>query len=174
MARIHVGSAALQPVLANPAQSVATSFAAPEATATKPVSTATVGILNCEKDPPQFINLIPFGVGANDTTFTVRLVGWKLVEGTLWVPQVICEFLATLSTFVGIADGVVTEAQKFADTVGDPTTNLGRENVDCWKRSPANNTPAQYKILNPGCVLFRVDINVGVSATSGNALIGTE
>lgn len=169
MSRVHIGSPALQLELARAAPLTTAAFTDPVATTTMPTVAK-----DCRKDPPQYIKLIPFGVGANNTTFTVRLIGWSLVNSTLWVPQVLCEFLATLSQFVGVSGGVVTDSQRFADTVADPTANVGREGVDCWKRSPANDTPAEYKIAAAGCVLFQVDINIGVSATSGNCLIGTE
>lgn len=170
MSRVYLGSSALQPVLARAAQVIDAAFTAPVATETAPSGD---GVLDCRKNPPQFVKLIPFGVGNAGQTVTVRLIGWSAVGGKLFIPQVLCEFLATLSTFVGVAGSVVTDTQKFADTVADPTANIGREGTDCWKRSPANNTPAEYKVLNPGCVLFRVDVKIG-TATSGNALIGTE
>lgn len=168
MSRTHIGSPAQQPVLARSSHITAGAFTAPVATDTQPAAA-----VDFSKDPPQFIKLIPIGVGADNATLTLRLIGWSQVAGRLWVPQVLCEFLATLSTFVGVAGSSVIETERFADTVADPTANIGREGTDCWKRSPGNNTPAQYKIAAAGCVLFQVDVAVG-TATSGNALIATE
>lgn len=149
------------------------SFTAPAPTGTKP---SGAGVVDFGGSPPAWVKLVPFGAGSDNNTFTVRLIGWSLAAGTagtdLWVPHVLFESACTLSTAVGVSGGLVTDSERFADTVAAPTTNLGADDVDCHRYSPQNNTPGSALVDACGCTLFRVDAATGGSATNGNALIG--
>lgn len=147
--------------------STATSFTAPAATTTRP---SGAGVLDFGDRPPAWLKVVPVGAGADDSTFNLRLVGWSHAAG-LWVPEVLVEFACTLSTAVGVSGATVTDSERFADTVGDPTANLGELGVTCQKHSPANNTPASYLVDGRGCTVFRVDTDL-VAATGASALVG--
>jgi hypothetical protein len=137
------------------------------ATTTKPSGD---GVVDLSNNPPSWLAVYPFGSGADNSTFDLYLVGWRLV-GTLWVPAVLLEFTATLCTFVGVAGSDVLDTERFADTLGDPGTNLGSKGVDAQQHSPANNTPGFYLVDPCGCAVFKPLFNMG-SATGGNCLLG--
>lgn len=145
-------------------------IAIPVATATKPTGE---GIVNFESDPPLSLVVIPFGAGADNATMTVRVGAWRLMS-TLWVYQILCEFACTLSAYVGVAGQPLAATDRMADTIASPTALLGNLGTDCFKRSPANDSPGSMEILGHGAGIFQVDINTGGSATNGNALVGTK
>lgn len=150
---------------ARAASSISNAFTAPAPTATKP---SGAGVLDFSIAPPAWLRVFPFGAGVDNSTLTVRLIGWSLV-GALWVPSVLCQFDATLSTAVGVSGSDVTDTERFADTVADPT--IGAAGVTCQPYSPANNIPGFMLLDACGCTLFQLDTSVG-TATSGNALVG--
>lgn len=115
----------LQRALTN--ASTASSFAA---VATKTAEPATVDTTtpNAEgntavfKSSGQSLYLMPFGTDAADETFSIRLVGWKKLTGgdgvtPLWVPTHLGDVNVTLGSSVGVAGGIVTDSQYFADTL---------------------------------------------------------
>lgn len=144
-----------------------TSFSALAATATKPTAD---GVVDLTAAPPAWLKLVPFGAGSDNTTFDARLWGWSLVS-SLWVPTILVQFSATLSAAVGVSGGDVTDTDRFADTVGDPTANFGEAGVTCQPYSPQNDTPGSMILDACGCTLFQLQIDL-TGATSGNALIG--
>lgn len=167
MSRAYIGSIGAPLQRAHATNSTATVFTAPEATTTKP---SGAGVLDFGGNPPVWMRVLPFGTGADNSAFDLRLVGWSLVN-SLWVPTILLQFTATLSTFVGISGGDVTDLERFADTLSDPVSGMGTSGVTCHKCSPANNTPAFYLVDGMGCTLFRVDVDRD-TATAGNALVG--
>lgn len=165
--RTHVGSPGGALQKAHATNSTATSFTAPAATNTKP---SGAGVIDFAGAPPAWLVVVPFGAGADNTTFDLRVVGWSLV-GTTWVPRILCQFSCTLCAAVGVASGDVTASERFADTLSDPATNLGAKGVTCQPYSPQNDTPGQYLVDACGCTVFRIDVDL-TGATSGNALVG--
>ena len=118
--------------------------------------------------------LIPFGAGSNDNTFSLRVIGWTLVdegnsEEFIWVPVVLCELAVTLSsTPVGLANKVVNGSQLFADTI---TVTTGNANVSTEAVSPTGNVVAHAVVDVKGFELVEVTFTTGGSATSCNALV---
>lgn len=145
----------------------ATSFPAVAATTTRP---SGAGVVDLAANPPAWLKLVPFGAGADDSTFDLRLVGWSLV-GSLWVPTILVQFGCTLSAAVGVSGADVTDSERFADTLGDPTANFGEAGVDCQPHSPQNDTPGFYLVDAGGCTVFRVDFDL-TGADGANALVG--
>lgn len=92
--------------------STATSFAAKIATATEPTGDG-VHVMKAGDN----LEVLPFGAGADNNTFGLRVVGWRSVGTTLWVPEVLAEFTCTLSASVGVAGQPVTDTDRFADTM---------------------------------------------------------
>jgi len=114
--------------------------------------------------------VIPYGVGNDNLTFSVRIIGWRLIS-TLWVPCILTELACTMSAAVGITGAAVVATERFADTI-TLVTNMGNANVDVVITSPANDTPAHAVINLKGCqkVEFTFDMT---GATSANCLRAT-
>jgi hypothetical protein len=135
-----------------------------------PTTTLPALAIDFRDRPPSWVKLVPFGTDANNETFTARLWGWQLV-GTLWVPTILVQFLATMGNVNGVAGTDVLNTDFFCDTLGDPTAGFGTKGYDCQPHSPANDTPGFYEVKAQGCQLFELETAVGTGA-SGNALIG--
>lgn len=127
---------------------------------------------------PNWVILVPFAVGADDVTFSMRVLGWERTVGLvgkevadtdLWVPSNLGEFLCTAGTSVGVAGRYVADTERFADTI----TLVGTSGVagqSCQIVSPADNTIACVKVDLKGSSILEIIFTVGVSATSCNAL----
>jgi hypothetical protein len=116
------------------------------------------------------IKLIPFGTGDDNTTFDMRVIGWwrhgHRESKQLWIPEILAELTATLSTSVGLAGRAVAETERFADTIAVAAA-YGAPFVAV--KSPANNTPGSVMIDLLGCQLFSFDFDL-TGATAANAL----
>lgn len=115
-----------------------------------------------------------YGAGSDDNTFVARAIKWNVVdEGgvdtALWVPIPLFEATVTLSTAVGVSGRLVTNTDRFADTIV-LTANSANANVDVSVRSPAANYPAVLKVDMEGPMLLEMIFSTGSSATSCNAL----
>lgn len=126
------------------------------------------------------VQVLPFGVGADDATFSMRIIGWQksiglvgkeVLDTELWVPLVLVEVLCTLSTFVGVAGRYVLDTERLVDiiTLVGTTGNAG---VDVDIVSPGNNTPGRLLVDLLGSSVLEVQFTTGGSATSCNALLG--
>jgi hypothetical protein len=148
------------------ATSATGSFPSHVPTATQPTDAGVVG------DPivqgaPQWIQVIPFGDGADNSTFDLRVIGWKVSDLGLWVPTVLAQAACTLSAAVGVAGTEVVAAQRFADTI---TLTQVLTNVDSKLSSPTGNLAASFQVETRGCALIEVTFNLG-TATGANALV---
>ena len=144
-------------------------FAAKVATVTEPTGDGVIDLMAAGVGPT-WLMLVPFGTTAADTTFDVRVTGWRAVDG-LWVPTILLQFTATLGTAAGVAGKAVTASHLFADTVSDPAAGMGEKGVNCQPGSPANNTPAHYLLDARGCPKVEVLFNVAGGAVSANCLV---
>jgi len=119
--------------------------------------------------------LIPYGVGAANTTFSIQVIGWTVVDQGKstqeWIPVELCELLCTLGTMTGIAGGAVLDTENFADTI---TLTFGNDNVSVDRSSPANNGVGHAVVSLKSFAKFELSFQTGSSATSCNALIRTE
>lgn len=78
--------------------------------------------------------VVPFGIGNDNEVFSVKILGWRRVNGegvsTLWVPTVLAELTGcTLSaTYFGVAGAAVNSNNLFCDTITavaiGPTTSV--------------------------------------------------
>lgn len=144
-------------------------FATKSPTTTKPSGDGVTEFAPSEGGKvPNNLLVLPFGAGDDDTTFSVRVLGWSCI-GTLWVPMILCEYSCTLSAAVGVANADVTSSDRFADTLS-LVANMGNEDIDTTFISPANNTPAHFLVDIKGCQLVELTFDM-TGATSGNALI---
>ena len=148
------------------ATSATGSFPSHVPTGTQPTDAGVVG------DPvvqgaPQWIQVIPFGDGADNSTFDLRVIGWKVSDLGLWVPTVLAQAACTLSSAVGVNTYEVTASQRFADTI---TLTQVLTNVDSKLSSPTGNLVASFQVETRGSTLIEVTFNLG-TATGANALI---
>lgn len=158
--------------------STATDFTAKNATTTKPSGTGVWDLISGDDrvtfghEIPKFVNLVPYGVGADTTTFALRLWGWNRLAppGTadadlIWIPQLILELAVTLSTPTATPIGA---SNVFADTIA---VTDGPEAAGGWRDliSPASDTPASILIHTRGCEILEFDFDM-TGATSGNCL----
>lgn len=118
------------------------------------------------------IKVVPYCTGADDVTFSVRVIGWHSVGNDpatmLWIPVTLAELACTGGTTVGVAGMVIVATERFADTIALTT---GNANVSCDVNSPADNTIAHAVIDLKGSQKVELSFTTGSSATDCNALI---
>lgn len=137
-----------------------------------PTSTAPTGAGVIE-DPivgdkaPEWIQVLPFGDGADNATFDCRVIGWKVSDLGLWVPTILAQAACTLSAAVGVASTEVVAAQRFADTI---VLTQVQANVDSKVSSPTADLVGSFQVQTRGSVLIEITFNLG-TATGANALI---
>lgn len=134
-----------------------------------PVTSLPTGVYNTVKD---FLCILPYGVGADDTAFTLRVIGYRRGPGFSngtphWVPTVLSELLCTLSATTGTIGLIPADTNQLADTIVQATGYPTGSRIV----SPTGDVPGHAIVDLEGCERFILDINTGASATSGNALI---
>lgn len=142
------------------------SFPSKVPTATQPSGAGVVG------DPivqgaPQWIQVIPYGEGADDSTFDLRIIGWKVSDLGLWVPTILAQAACTLSSAVGVDTYEVTSSLRFADTI---SLTQVRADVDSKLSSPTGNLVASFQVETRGSAFIEVIFDLG-TATGANALV---
>lgn len=122
---------------------------------------------------PDNLQLIFFGEGNDDTTFDVRVIGYRRTTNaagdTSWTAIYLADISVTLCTETGISGGVVTASEKYADTL---TVTLANENVDYTVVSPTGNRKAHVTIDTKGCEYAKVIFD-RTGATACNCLWAT-
>ncbi len=126
---------------------------------------------------PNGILINPFGIGNDDTTFSLRVLKWDLTFGDIgtgifppvWTPTPLVEVACTLSTATGVATGYVLNTERYADTI-TLTGTTGNQGINVDINSPANNTKASLYVDLKGAFGFEIIFTTGGSATSCNAL----
>lgn len=111
---------------------------------------------------------LPFSVGADDTTFKMRVYGWAYASG-LYIPVLMLGATCTASTAVGVSGATVTASERFSDTIAI-VTNAGIANENNWLVSPAANVPAHIILLDEGFTIFQVTFDMNSSASEANCL----
>jgi hypothetical protein len=123
--------------------------------------------------------IIPFGAGADDTTFDMRVYGWFSVKGRtggdnaskrLWIPVLLGEFNCTLSTQVGVANSWLATTDRLCDTIAIASTSAN-QGVSIDVVSDANNTGAHLVIDLKAAQKLEVTFDM-TGATNANALVG--
>ena len=114
--------------------------------------------------------IVPFGAGSDTNTFSMRVIGWKVVgrgSESVWIPVTLAEFSCALSTPVGVAGGAVVATDRFCDTITVVTGNSG---VSVDVVSPADNTIGSILIDLKGFQKLELAFDM-TGATNGNALV---
>lgn len=160
-----------------------TSFPAKIPTITEPTNDGVVqlatgpgGIVPCK------MRLFPFGTGADNGVFDMRVIGWTRYtagtsSGIIWWPYILASYTCTMSADVGVAGAPIVATERACDTVvilSEPTitsdvTRFGTS----WVYSPANDTQGwvQMQIGPVEKIEFTFDLGSG-SPTAANCLVG--
>lgn len=112
--------------------------------------------------------LIPFGAGADNTTFDMRVIGWETVSnGTLWVPVALAQYSCTLCAAVGVAGSDLIATDRFADTITAASWNPagGTEIV-----SPTGDLIGSIIMDMKAFTLYEINFDM-TGGTSGNCLL---
>jgi len=159
------------------------------ATATQPTTTSNPGLLNTqivEGTIGSILQLMFFGAGAGGNTVEARIWGWSTVNNlqpgpvgygstavnsVLWVPTLLADLTATLSTLTGVANFKPNATDLLADTL---TLASGFNlNTSVEITSPngdsANLSPALAQIDVKGFGFIEVELGKG-NATNANGL----
>lgn len=116
---------------------------------------------------PQWIQVVPFGDGADNATFDLRVIGWKPTTLGLWIPTVLAQAACTLSAAVGENGYEVTASQRFVDTI---SLTQVQANVDSKVSSPTGDLVGSFQVETRGSTLIEITFDLG-TATGANALI---
>lgn len=144
------------------------SFAARIPTTTTPAAAGVITLAAVGQPGPGELCLLFYGVGADNTTFDARVIGWRpaVVDGstTLWVHDLIAQVQLIISTTqLGVAGTGVTASNFFCDTA-----TLANGIAVC-DNPVANSSPASVTVGVEGYPLVEVLFDM-TGATSGNAL----
>ena len=156
-------------------------------TVTEPTGAGVLDLASQGGVVPSRIVVLPFGAGADNTTFDMRIIGWRKLgalptPGELWIPTVLAQVSCTLSAAIGIAGAPLVATDRFADTIilhatitaQGKTTDTDSAGAASTGRivftSPANDLVAHFTVELEGCqkVEFTFDMT---GATNGNALV---
>ncbi len=120
--------------------------------------------------------IMPVGVGSANDLYDVRAIGWRpLVSGTsrLWIPYTLVDVTVTLGTQTGVAGGLLTATDLFADTVAAASTPVDRSLViPGLTFATSTNENAKFYFHLTGHHVIEFQINVA-TATSANLLLAT-
>ena len=131
-----------------------------------PLTAPTANFRNATRG---FLRVMPYGIGNENDTFAIRIVGWKKYTastGTVYVGERLLQATCTLSLDVGVAAGPVLDTERYVDTITS-VYSLSTAIVG----TATDNVRSSVMIDLMGCHYFSVQINTGSSATSANALI---
>lgn len=110
--------------------------------------------------------LVPYGTGANNDTFDLRVIGWRLISD-LYVPVLLAQFAVTLSQAVGVAGKSVINTERFADTL---SITYGNSNVDTSVVSPTGDLIAHAIVDVKGFNKLEFTFDLGGTTTDANCL----
>lgn len=160
-------------------------FTAKTLTLTEPTGS---GVLDISGVPsgytPCWLVLLPYGQGADNDTFEMRVIGWHriptAVQGVIqWLPQPLHQLTCTMSALVGTAGGLIVAAERMCDTIVEHTTlKADARTLDSAAvfygqsqyRSPANDLAASVKVQLDGVEKVEVLFAKLLTTTAMNAL----
>lgn len=157
------------------ANSTDTSFASKVATLTEPSGSGVLDMGAGGALAPNGVLVVPYGAGNDDTTFAMRIIGWRSITEhssnqkiTEWIPIILVELACTLSTAVGATGGVIGGG-RMADTLSLVT---GNDDISIDFVSPTGNVAAHAVVDVKGCEKIEFSFDM-TGATSGNCLVAT-
>lgn len=118
----------------------------------------------------RYVMVVPYGIGNDDHTFDMRIIGWYRVasdvNSLLWIPVILTQVAVTLSTAVGVAGKTIIATERFADTISLTT---GNDDIDQSITSPTGNVIAHFVCDTKGAEKIEFTFDKG-SGTDCNAL----
>lgn len=136
-------------------------------TATAPTGAGVISNPRVGNEAPDWVQIIPFGDGADNATFDLRVIGWKPTALGLWIPSLLAQAACTLSAAVGVNTYEVTASQRFADTIA--LTQVLTD-VDSKLSSVTGDLVASFQVETRGSAFIQITFDLG-TATGANALI---
>ncbi len=163
--------------------STATGFASKVPTITTPSGDGVhdIAIPNSGGSTPERIRIIPWGTGADNGIFEMRVIGWFPLQTAsdvkLWIPTVLVGLTCTMGASVGVATAPLVATSRFADTIAlvalfDPFTTSDVTNDGTTEVfSPTNDLIAwaEFSLRGAHKIEFTFDLGAG-SPTAANAL----
>lgn len=151
------------------------SFASKIPTITEPTGTGVIDFAGPGKPMPDTVIIVPFGVGSNNQTFDMRVLGWRPVDPTapatksrLWVPELLLGISCTLTgSVVGVAASPIVAANLFVDVI---TVSYG---IGIKSDPPIDTYPNRVALGLEGYSKLEFIFDM-TGATSGNALIAEQ
>lgn len=160
-----------------------TAYTAIAPTSTEPVSVDSTSpaqnaiVMSCSGTKA---HLFFFGDGNDNSAFQSRVLLWSKVRRTsaatvdLWVPYLVGEFEAVLSTAVGVASAAVIATDRFADAVTEVGTTWDDNIVEV--KTTTADTLARVSVTTIGFqkigIYFDMDAPAGTDATGCNCCVG--
>lgn len=129
---------------------------------------------------PRNIELFPYGIGADNDTFDLRVMGYRRIfpqladERYQYLRFILAKLSCTLSAAVGLAGGSVLATERFADTIAIGTE--GTFTADVTRSgsfrlySPANDTPAHVVLPTLGCDAIELEFDQTLNTPTMNCL----
>jgi hypothetical protein len=125
---------------------------------------------------PEKMVIMPYGIGADTNTFSLRVIGWIPLDRTVspqgsnvvWIPQVLAEFVATISSSLPGPGVDLLSTEYLANTL---TLVSGYNTTDNLTNNPAlTKVPAFATVDLKGITKLEFSFTTGASATSCNCL----
>ena len=114
-------------------------------------------------DIPNHLDIVPYGIGADNTTFVMRIISWNYNKSDAdWVPAPLAELTCTLCGVLAVAT-----TARYCDTItlaAGYNSNVGVEVV-----SPATSVLGHIIVDTKGSEKIELSFNTN-SATNANAL----
>lgn len=126
---------------------------------------------------PAGLLVVPYGLGANNDGFSVRVIGWSRVKDRstsnlldLWVPVRLCEVACLMGTAVGIVGSAVLATEAFCDTL-TLVTNMGTQGTNVDVVSPQDNSVGHFLVSLKGVQKVELVFDNTTNTPSMNALL---
>lgn len=120
---------------------------------------------------PDSLIVIPYVLGANNNTFSCRVIGWSQITlsgVSLWIPEVLAEYDCTAGNIPGVAASPVLNTEFLPDTLS-LVANMGTDAQGTTKVSPQDDTPGHFVVKTRGARKVEFLFKKG-TGTSANAL----
>lgn len=121
---------------------------------------------------PNAIKVLPYATAGDNDTFSVRIISWESVSDgatELWIPTVLAELACTASADVGVAGMIVTNTERFADTI---TLVTGNDDISIDIVSPTGDVKAHAVLDLKGARMVELTFDsTAVGTTAMNALV---
>jgi len=122
------------------------------------------------------VRILPYGVGSDTNTFSLRVYAWSqlpvldIAGHVQWVPDLLAEFLCTLTSGqTGVAGGLVAATEYYCDTITQTYPAVAVSSIEVC--SNAANEKAHIVMDMKGAQRIELTFTTGSSATSCNSLI---